>query len=369
MLTRLLASIVKEMLSVARDPRSRQMVTFAPLAQVLVFTFAATLEVRNVDIAVLNQDNGRWSHELVQRVQASSFIGRLGHVASPIELRATIERGDTLLGLHFPADFSRAVAAGETAVVQVIVDGRRANAGQISMAYLGDITRDLGLELQRVDHPELEPPVAAVRHWYNPNLEYRWFILPSLGATLSMMIALMLTVLSIARERELGTYDQLLVSPTTPLEIVASKIIPALLFGFLLCCVVFLLAVWLFGIPFAGSAGMLLLGLLCFLFAVAGIGLTISSVSTTQQQAMLGLFFAMVPLMLISGFVTPVENMPQWLQYVAELSPLKHMIILIQGAFLKGMTHAEMLDNTWPLALIGVVSCTVAAVLVRARME
>ena len=369
MLSRLHHCIVKEMLSVMRDPRSRKMVTLAPLMQVLVFAYAATLEVRNVSLAVINQDHGRWSHELVQRIGSARFVGRLVHLEDPEALRAGIENRDILVGIRFPADFSRAINAGESGSVQFIVDGRSANAGQITVSYLRAITRQLGIEVRERQMPGSQPPQAMVRHLFNPNLEYRWFIVPSLGASLAMMIALMLATLSIARERELGTYDQLLVSPASSLEIIASKVIPGMMFGFLLSCAVMLLAIFLFGIPFVGNPWLLLLGLICFLFSIAGVGLSISSVCQTQQQAMMGLFFIMVPLMLISGFVTPVENMPAWLQAAAELSPLKHFLIVIQGAFLKAMTPAEMLDNIWPLVLIGIATTTAATALVTARME
>jgi ABC-2 type transport system permease protein len=374
MLHRLLASIIKEMLSVWRDPRSRQMVTLAPLMQVLIFTFAATLEVSNVDLVVINEDSGHWSQELIHRISAAGFVGSLTYTSDMSDLGRRIENGEALAGVRFPSDFSRNIAAGNVGRVQIIFDGRHANSGQITFSYLSAISADLGIELRQralsaTGVPIPAMPRAAVRQWYNPNLEYRWFIVPSLGATLAMMIALMLTTLSIARERELGTYDQLLVSPTTAMEIIASKTIPAMLFGFVLSCTVTLIAIYLFRIPFVGSALLMLTGLVCFLFSAAGIGLTVSSLCQTQQQAMMGLFFCMVPLMLISGFITPVENMPHWLQHLAQLSPLTHYLIIIQGSFLKAMTLREMLDNIWPLALIGGITCTIATVVVRARME
>ena len=369
MLFRLRASIVKELLSVIRDPRSRMMVTMAPLMQVLIFTFAATMEVRHVQMAVVNEDAGRWSYELIQRVSSAYFVQSVVHVSDVAQLHEKIANREVLVGIHFPPDFSRDIAAGANGKVQFIIDGRSANAGQITLSYLNEIAAQLGIELQQQRTPQARPPRAEVRHWYNPNLEYRWFIVPSLGASLAMIISLMLSTLSISRERELGTYDQLLVSPTTALEIIASKTVPGILFGFLLSCVVFLMAVLLFGVPFVGNLSLLLLGLFCFLLSISGIGLTISSICYSQQQAMMGLFFAMVPLMLISGFITPVENMPQWLQYFAELSPLKHFIILIQGAFLKAMTPAEMMDNIWPLIMIGGGTLTIATLFVKARME
>jgi drug efflux transport system permease protein len=369
MLHRLMAAIRKEVLSAMRDPRSRRLVTLAPMMQLLVFAFAATMEVRNINVLVINQDSGPWSTELVQRIEAASFSGSLRYTDNFGQLQREIEQGNTLLGLHIPADFSRQLARGENASLQVIVDGRRANGGQISVAYLQQITTQLGIEIRQQQLPDLHVPTLSSRHWYNPNLQYRWFIVPSLGATLAMIVTLMLTTLSISRERELGTYDQLLVSPISPWEIIASKTLPPMVLGFILSTLVIVIAIVGFGIPFVGKPLPLLLGLMVFLFSIASIGLTISALCQTQQQAMMGMFFCIVPLMLISGFITPVENMPHWMQTIASCSPLTHFLILLQGAFLKDMLVSEMWDLIWPMLLIALITATSATALVRARME
>ena len=369
MFGRLLASILKEMRLFLRDPRSRAMLFGIPIMQVTIFGLAATLEVRHVDLAIINEDAGRWSREMVARVSSASFIGSVVHPDDMADFTARLERRQVLLGLHFPADFSRDVAAGRPATLQVIVDGRRANAGQITFSYVSAIAAELGMELARTEPDFVDPPATAVRHWFNPNLDYRWFMVPNLAASLSMIIALMITALSISRERELGTFDQLLVSPSTPLEIIVSKTIPALLAGEIVGIIIVGIAIFGFGIPFYGSFLLLFAAMFPFVLSVVGVGLVISSLANTQQQAVLGIFFALTPLMMISGFATPVENMPQFLQHLAQGSPLKHFLIIVQGSFLKSMPAADVWSNVWPMLIIAAVTLTTATLFVQRRLQ
>ena len=364
--TRLRAQIIKEVLSILRDPRSRMVVFVPPLLQLLVFAFAATLEVRNVDIAVHNQDAGRWSHELVTRLDRAEFINQIHHVANNQELRRLIDQGKVIAALDIPADFSRAIAVGGSGQVQVLIDGRRSNSGQITVGYLSTIAAEVGAQI----NPDITPatPLAA-RNWFNPNLIYRWFIVPGLSGILALFSALLITSLSIARERELGTFDQLLVSPTSTPEIIISKSLPALAIGTMLGLMMIAAAVVLFQIPFSGSFWLLLMSLVLFILSVVGIGLMISAVSATQQQAILGAFAIGVPAVLMSGFATPVENMPTLLQWLAQTIPLTHFLIIVQGSFLKALPLGDILASLWPLAIIALVSLTMATVFVRGRLQ
>lgn len=364
--TRLRAQFIKEVLSILRDPRSRMVVLVPPLLQLLVFAFAATLEVRNVDIAVHDQDAGRWSHELVTRLDRAEFINEVRHVSSSQELRGLIDRGKVIAALDIPADFSRSIAAGKSGEVQVLVDGRRSNSGQIAVGYLSGIAADVGAEVSTDAVPAA--PVV-VRHWFNPNLIYRWFIVPGLSGILALFSALLITSLSIARERELGTFDQLLVSPTSTPEIIISKSLPALAIGTGLGLLMMGAAVGLFRIPFSGSFWLLLASLMLFILSVVGIGLMISAISATQQQAILGAFSIGVPAVLMSGFATPVENMPTLLQWLAQGIPLTHFLIIVEGSFLKAMSPGDILASLWPLALIALVSLTMATLFVRGRLQ
>jgi ABC-2 type transport system permease protein len=367
MITRLAAQIVKELLSLLRDPRGRLVLIGPPLAQLFVFSFAATLNVTNVSIAILDDDSGRWSQEMIHRLEGAGFVGSLSFVDTPDALAGAIDRREAIAALRFPSDFSRNIGAGRPAVAQVILDGRRANSSQITFGYLNAIASGIGVEVVRA--AGRPTPDIAVRHWFNPNLIYRWFIVPSLSGILAMLISLLVTALSIARERELGTFDQLLVSPAQPIEIVIGKMIPALVVGTVLGSVMISAGVFVFRIPFTGSILWLFGSLMLFILSMVGVGLMVSSICRTQQQAILGVFTAAVPFVLISGFTTPIENMPDWLQLIARASPLKYYLIIVRGTFLKGLPAADILANAWPMALIALVTLSVSIVIVRRNLQ
>ena len=371
MLIRLRAQIVKELLSVLRDPRSRFILVGPPFIQLTIFAFAMTLEVTNVRIGVYDMDNGRWSHELVARVAAADFVRDVVPIHSNAEMTDMVSRKEVLAGLVIADDFSSTVSAGGTGAVQVIVDGRSANAGQIAYGYLNRIVAGLNADLKPAT---LSPSTlslsdtVAVRHWFNPNLIYRWYVLPGLAGVLTMFITLLITALSISRERELGTFDQLMVSPATSLEIIAAKTIPSVLLGSMLGTMMVLAGRFVFGVPFTGSFP-LLIGCLClFTLSVVGIGLAISSLCATQQQAILGTFAVGVPMVLMSGFATPVENMPDILQWMAQAIPLTHFMTIAEGSFTKALPLSDVLASAWPMAVIAVITLTGSIVFVRARL-
>lgn len=361
---RLRAQIVKELLSVLRDPKSRFVLIGPPLLQLLIFSFAATLDVSNVDIAVYNRDDGKWSHELVARIDAASFVHRLRPVQNPADLKRMIERREVIAAVVIPESFSGDIASGRPAKAQAILDGRRANAGQVVLGDLNGIANGLGAELSSVPHE-----TTVVRHWFNPNLIYRWFVVPSIGGILVTFVTLLVTTLSIARERELGTFDQLLVSPCTPIEIIVSKMAPALLIGTVLGLFMVAAGVFAFGIPFTGSFALLLISMVLYILSVVGIGLMVSSVCATQQQAILGTFAIGVPAVLMSGFATPVENMPIVLQWLAQAIPLTHYLIILQGSFLKALPPSEVFASAWPMAVIALVTLSAAILFVRGKLQ
>ncbi|MGN6830019.1 ABC transporter permease [Paucibacter sp. M5-1] len=364
-LVRLRAQILKELLCVLRDPKSRMVLIVPPLMQLLIFAFAATLEVKQIDVAVYNRDAGRAGQELVQQLAASQLVRRLHPARSEAQIAALIDRQQVVAALLIPENFSRDQAAGRPATAQVLLDGRRANSTQVALGYLQTIAARAGATL--TGQAPAEP--AALRHAFNPNLIYQWFIVPSLVGILVTFITLLVTSLSIARERELGTFDQLLVSPCTPMEIIVAKMVPAFLVGTGLASVMVGAAVWGFRIPFTGSLGLLFLCLLLFILSMVGTGLMISSVCSTQQQAILGTFAVGVPAVLMSGFATPVENMPQALQWAAEALPLKHFLIILRGSFLKAMPSAELFANAWPMACIAAVTLGLATLFVRSKLQ
>lgn len=362
---RLWAQIRKELLSVLRDPRSRMVLIGPPLMQLFIFAFAATLEVENVAIAVLDHDEGRWSQEIVARIAATRFAGRLMTVASEAELEAVLDRREALVGLVFQSDFSRRVIAGEPATVQAVLDGRASNTAQIALGYLGTIVGGLNAEIAQGRGPAV---VTAVRHRFNPNLDYLWFTVPALIGMLSMFSSLIVTALSIARERELGTFDQLLVSPARPVEIVIGKCLPALIIGTVLASVMITAAVFVYSVPFLGRLSVLYGALLLFILSIVGLGLMISSFCRTQQQAILGAFATGVPLVLLSGFATPVENMPRALELLAAANPLRHFLVIVHGVFLKGLDAPQIWPYVWPIAVIGAVTLAAAWFVVGRRL-
>ncbi len=367
---RIAALIVKELLAVWRDKRSRLAIIGPPLVQLVLFSYAATLDVTNVAIGVLNRDDGAWSRAFVQRLDGSTTFTDIRALERQAEIDRLIDTRAVVAVLHFGPDFSADVAAGGPARVQVILDGRRSNAAQIVQGYLETVAGEIGADIVRARGAP--PPGRArvvERGWFNPNLIYRWFTVPSLIGTLAMLVALIVTGQSIARERELGTFDQLLVSPLRVHEILIGKTVPPLLIGLVHSTLFLAAAVFVFGVPFRGALALFYLALVIYLAAVIGIGLFISSLAQTQQQAFLGSFLFMAPAVLLSGFAAPIENMPAWLQVGTLANPLRHFLVLSKGLFLKALPPDQVAANALPLVAIAAVTLPVAAWLFTRRLE
>ncbi|MFZ1102598.1 MAG: ABC transporter permease [Hyphomicrobiaceae bacterium] len=366
MWTRLGALIVKELLAAFRDPRARLALVMPPLIQLLLFAYAATLEVSNVPIGVLNQDWGLASEQLVSRFERASAFSEIRRYASLAEVKAAIDRQEVMIVVHIGQDFSRKLAAGEPATVQLLLDGRKSNSAQIVNGYVGTIMRQFS-----ADYAQGKAAVSEIvnRSWYNPNRDYRTAMVPTLIGILSMTMVLMIVGMSVARERELGTFEQLLVSPLQPLEIVIGKAVPGLIVGLAQGVVIALIVIYGFGIPMAGSPLALFAGLLVFLLAVIGVALFISSLVANQQQAMMGIMVFMMPAMLLSGFASPVQNMPWWLQPVAMINPLTHFMVIMRGVFLRDMPLWLVAQRIWPMVLIAAVTLSAAAWLFRRRVQ
>jgi ABC-2 type transport system permease protein len=368
---RLRALIVKELLAVLRDPRGRFILIGPPLLQMFVFSYAATLDVTNIDLGIVNRDGGRWSAEYIQRIDGAPQFRGMQTMAQLKEARDAVDNRRVIAVLHFGQDFSRKIAAGQPAELQVILDGRRSNASQIVLGYLTAIANDLSGSIRVAEDGGRGSPTEAiaVRHWFNANLIYVWFTVPSLLGTLGLLIALVVTGQSVARERELGTFDQLMVSPLRTHEILIGKMLPPLIIGLAQATAFLIVAVFFFEVPFRGSLLLLTIGTVFFLASVVGVGLFISSLAQTQQQAFLGTFLFASPAILLSGFATPVENMPEWLQAVTLGNPLRHFLVIVRGVFLKDMPVAEVAANIVPLCVIALFTLTAAAILFRQRME
>ena len=280
--------------------------------------------------------------------------------------------------LHIRNDFSREVAAGRPATVQLIFDGRRSNAAQIVAGYAANIVDRFNTETRQYQHRPgvglaaadgLAGSLVAPRIWFNPNLDPLWNTVPALIAIITTLMGLLVTALSVARERELGTFEQLLVSPLAPAEIILGKTVPALLIGIVEASVMVLMAVFAFGLPLWGSLPLLYASMVIYLLAVIGVGLFVSSLAKTQQQAVLGAFVFMVPAIMLSGFASPIENMPDWLQTLTLVNPIRYYIVIVKGIFLKDMPWPVVAQNLWPMAIIAAVTLTTATWLFRHRME
>jgi ABC-2 type transport system permease protein len=257
-------------------------------------------------------------------------------------------------------DFSRRLASGQTAQVQLLLDGRRSNSGQIAAGYASQVFQDYGVE--RGAKP---PATLNVRNLYNPNLEFKWHVLPSLVAIITTIGCLIVTALSVAREREEGTFDQLLVSPLTPAYIMAGKAVPGVFIAVVQGSFIAVAAAWGYGVPFTGSVLLLLSGMVFYGLALAGVGLFISSISENQQQAFLGVFAFMAPAVMLSGYVAPIENMPRFFQWVAVCDPLSYFIPILKGCFLKGFGFRDAWHLLWPLLAIAFVTLSAALRLFR----
>lgn len=368
-LARFSAIIIKELWAVFRDPRARITLIAPPLLQLVIFGFAATLEVRNFDIGVLDRDSGIWSHEVISRVAGSPSVGRIVPLASPADVRDAINNQQVIAVLHFDSRFSADVESGHGGNVQIILDGRRSNASQIVSAYLQQIVGEIAAEASPIAGAGQAGSRTVVTNWFNPALIYLWFVMPALLVTLNATGTMSITAQSVARERELGTFDQLMVSPLRVHEILIGKMAPPLIVGFFNSTLYLILIPNVFGVPLTGAVAAFYFSLFFYLVSLVGVGMLVSTLSQTQQQAFLGMFLVTVPLILLSGFATPVDNMPGWLQVIAFANPCRHFLVVVEGVFLKDMPTAVILSNTWPLAIIASVTLTASALLFRARME
>ncbi len=359
-LYRIKALVIKETLAILKDKKARIILIMPPILQLLLFANAATLEVRNISIVYLNQDTGYYSNELIQRIEGSPFFNKVYQANSDKELQKRIDNQDAIVAISILPDFSRLLAQGKTPSVQIILDGRKSNSAQIVQGYVQRIIQNFNNEFLASKDIAISHVRVDFRSWFNPNLDYLYYTVPQLVGILSMVISLIVTALSVAREKEMGTFDQLLVSPLSPIEILVGKMCPALIIGIGESTLIMILAMSLYQIPFHGSFLLFYLSMIVFVISIIGVGLFISSLCQTQQQAVLGTFVFIMPTMLLSGFATPVETMPAWLQPVSWLIPITHLFIIIKGIFLKDMGTVEVLMHIWPMLIIAAFTLFIA---------
>lgn len=363
-----MALIYKEFLAILRDKRARLSLILPPIFQLFLFAFAATLDVKDVPIGILNRDNGEQAFELCQRFQFSRTFSHIVYLHSVDEIRPFIENQRGVMVLSIDEQFSRNIDARKTAAIQLILDGRKSNTAQVVAGYAGTIVdtfnRDLQAKAELIPRAEIVP-----RNFYNPNLLYYWYTVPSLCGILVLVQAIVITAMSIARERELGTFDQLLVSPLSPLEILIGKSVPAMVIAMLEGSFILVMAIFAFEIPFTGSYFALYFAMLIYVLSTVGCGIFISSLCSNQQQALLGSFVLLAPSIALSGFATPIENMPELLQYVTYILPLRYFLVIVKGSFLKAMPFSLVFDNTWPMLIIALFTLAFSGWFFRHRLD
>ncbi len=368
-LQRVFALSVKELLALLRDAASRAVLIGPPIIQLLIFGYAATFDLKHVPFVVYNQDQGRLSRDFIARFQGSPSFSLLRIVYNQSDLSKAINDKSALMAIDIGPNFTSDIERGQTTHVQLILDGRDSNTAALAMGYAQSIVTTFN-EAQVVEHGGVPPSTVLLdRAWFNPNLDSRWFIVPGICGILTLLVSMLTTGLSVAREREMGTFDQLLVTPMRPTEILLGKALPGFLVGMVEGSFIVLVSIFWFHVPFTGSFLGLYIGFFCFLLATVGIGLMISSLAITQQQGLLGVFLFMVPAIVLSGFATPIANMPRIVQYITLLDPLRYFLIILRGSFLEGADLSLFGPQYWPLAVIGVVSMIVAGRLFRRRLS
>jgi len=367
-LRRIFALMGKEFLALLKDKKGRFVLIGPPIIQLMVFGYAASFDLNNVPYAIYNEDGGAASRELAERFAGAPAFDQKRIIRSDGEIQPLIDDKQVLLVVHIGRQFSRDLALGQPAQLQLIVDGRNSNTALIILGYARSIVFGFN-EAQLLSAGATGPPVhIQTRAWFNPTLQSRWFLIPGIAGLITLVVTMMVISLSVAREREQGTFDQLMVTPLRPFEILLGKALPGFIIGGLEGTLVILVAVFWFEIPLLGSLVTLYTGLALFLLSAIGIGLMISSMAVTQQQGFLGAFLFIVPAILLSGFATPIENMPEVLQYITLVDPMRYLMVILRGVFLEGTSFAMLIPQFWPLAMIGVVTLSFAAWLFRHRM-
>jgi len=359
-----LALIRKETLVILKDPANRTVLIAPAFVQAVLFGYGATYDLVNVPYAVLDQDRSVASSELLARIDGAGIFHRSVTLASTSQYAEAIGSGTAVLVFAIPAGFEAGLAGGEEVPVQLILDGRNPTSAGAAAAHVSAVVA--GFNRTR----GIAPPVTIERRaWFNPNLESRWTLMSAMIAALSMLQTLLLAALSVAREREQGTFDQLLVTPLTPSQILIGKAVPTMLIGIVQSTIIFLVILFWFEIPIQGSLWLLYLGLASFTLASVGIGLSISAVSLNMQQAMLYTFMVLMPLMLLSGLITPVRNMPEVLQTATFANPLRFGVDLVRRVYLEGAGLGDVAFDFVPLLTVTAITLPLAAWLFRNRLS
>ncbi|MGO8800085.1 MAG: ABC transporter permease [Roseiarcus sp.] len=361
MFGRIITLVIKEFIELRRDKWARFRLVVPPLIQVIIFGYAATFEVFGVSTAVLDLDHSQESRELISRFTYSGRFHIVKVAQGQPEITAAIDSGDAVVAIAVQPGFARLLRKGQSAPVQVVVDGTNSNTALISLGYVGEIAAqfsqdyatDLAQRLRGAQGPPAAQVVLEQRPWYNKDFNSRWFFVPGIIAMVILTMLVNLLSFAVVREREVGTLEQIMVTPIRPLEFILGKSIPFFFVGMALVGLIVAVGTLWFRIPFVGNPLVLLLGTSLYLFSILGLGLLISTLCQTQQQAFATNFFVVNPMVTLSGFATPISSMPDALQWLTCLDPVRYYLIIIRGTFVKGVGLAELWPQMAALAILG----------------
>lgn len=361
---RLRSLCIKELLIILKDPANRLVLIVPVVIQSLIFGYAATYDLNYIPYVLCDQSRSVLSRDLTARLDGSGKFFRLAALGSSEEAEQWIYDGKALLAVQIGSDFTSRLHSGHDADIQVILDGRNSTTASIASGYLSQIVT--GWNEQR---GHSAPVSVVMRAWFNPQLETRWNIMPGMLASLSIMQIMVLAALSVAREREQGTFDQMLVTPLSPWEILIGKAIPPIIVGLAQASFILLVCLFWFDIPFAGNLITLYISLGIFTLSSAGLGLCISAVSLNMQQALVYCFVALLPMILLSGLATPVSAMPGALQTATYANPLRFALVCVRRVYLEGAGMADIAENFIPMLAVAAATLPLAGWLFRNRLN
>ncbi|MBK9227714.1 MAG: ABC transporter permease [Ignavibacteria bacterium] len=369
--------MTKEFLQFLRDPKMFAVVLVAPVIQLVFLGYAANRDLNDVKTCILDMDKSESSREFISGFEKSEYFSIIEYADNYTDIERRIDKGDALIAVVVPADFGKDLENGNSASVQVIFDGSDGNKASVAAGYVMSVASSYGgkVFVDRLERSGFKAPpagsiVPVTRVWYNPNLTTREFMLPSIVGLVLIIITVNITSLAIVKEREIGTLEQLLVTPVRPYQLIIGKLLPFTVVGLVAVTLVLAVMIFWFGIYVKGSIPLLFFSSLVFMLSTLGLGLFVSTISKTQQQAMVtSAFLVIMPMIFLSGFAFPIESMPKIIQYLTYMIPLKYFIVIIRGIVLKGLTMADLWQELGILFLIGVIILVFSSLRFKKSME
>jgi ABC-2 type transport system permease protein len=381
MFSRIKELIIKEFIQISRDNRMLLLVFIAPIIQLILFGYAITTDIENISTAIWDLDRTYESRDFISCIENSGNFNLNYYADSEQEITSLLESGDAQVAVKINPGFGKDIKKGNEAKIQIIIDGSDSNSAAVILGYINQISANYSRSIlvERLNQFKLlkQENISTnidsfsneIRFWFNPTLKSRFSNVPAVMAFILLISTIMLTSMSIVKEKEAGTIEQLIVTPIKPIELIAGKTIPFAIIGFIDVLLVISVSYSWFKIPLRGNLLILFFSMILYLFATLGVGLFISTISRTQQQAMMSTFFFMMPAVLLSGFMFPIENMPVIIQYITYLNPLRYFFVIITGIFLKGTGLGILWPQMLALGVIGIIILAISIFRFRKRLE